>query len=76
MVAFIEGHGLHRLPGDATHDIPSVLWEGRGNPNAWERFCGDGQACRRSFRYLQRNDAGPRRADALIEEAGEMNCPD
>ena len=27
MVAFIEGHGLRRLPGYVTEDIPSILWE-------------------------------------------------
>jgi hypothetical protein len=32
MVAFIEGHGLRRLPGRITDDIPSVMWEGKNNP--------------------------------------------
>jgi hypothetical protein len=32
MVAFIEGHGLHRLPGYVTEDIPSILWEGEATP--------------------------------------------
>ena len=32
MVAFIEGHGLKRLPGYVTEDIPSIVWEGRTTP--------------------------------------------
>ena len=32
MVAFIEGHGLRRLPGYVTEDIPSILWEGWAIP--------------------------------------------
>jgi hypothetical protein len=36
MVAFIAGHGMHRLPGYVTEDIPSILWEGAGNPDAWK----------------------------------------
>ena len=38
MVAFIEGHGLVRLPGYVTEDIPSIVWEGEGNPDAWKDF--------------------------------------
>ncbi len=38
MVAFIEGHGLRRLPGYVTEDIPSILWEDLGNPDAWKDF--------------------------------------
>ena len=38
MVAFIEGHGLKRLPGYVTEDIPSIVWEGQGNPDAWKDF--------------------------------------
>jgi hypothetical protein len=34
MVAFIEGHGLRRLPGYVTEDIPAILWEGEDNPDS------------------------------------------
>jgi len=36
MVAFIEGHGMHRLPGYVTDDIPSIVWEGQGNLESWK----------------------------------------
>ena len=38
MVAFIEGHGLRRLPGYVTEDIPAILWEGEDNPDSWKDF--------------------------------------
>lgn len=38
MVAFIEGHGLRRLPGYVTEDIPAVLWEDEENPDSWKDF--------------------------------------
>jgi hypothetical protein len=38
MVAFIEGHGMRRLPGYVTEDIPSVLWEDEANPDSWKDF--------------------------------------
>src|SRR5579862_2168349 len=62
MVAFIEGHGLRRLPGYVTEDIPSILWEDQENPDAWKDF---------SEMALEHEEI-----DHLIEEAGEMNFPD
>jgi len=38
MVAFIEGHGMRRLPGYVTDDIASVQWEGDRNPDSWKDF--------------------------------------
>jgi hypothetical protein len=32
MVAFIEGHGMRRLPGYVTEDIPAILWEAKTTP--------------------------------------------
>jgi hypothetical protein len=38
MVAFIEGHGMRRLPGYVTEDIATVQWEGDRNPDSWKDF--------------------------------------
>ena len=27
-----------RLPGYVTEDIPSIVWEGQGNPDSWKDF--------------------------------------
>jgi len=37
MVAFIAGHGMRRLPGYVTEDVPTVLYE-EDNPDAWKDF--------------------------------------
>jgi hypothetical protein len=38
MVAFIEGHGMRRLPGYVPEDLPTVLWEDDTNPDSWKDF--------------------------------------
>jgi hypothetical protein len=38
MVAFIEGHGMRRLPCYITDDVPTVLWEDHSNPEGWKDF--------------------------------------
>lgn len=76
MVAFIEGHGLQRLPGYVTEDIPSVLWEGRGNPDAWKDFVEMAKHVGAPFVTFSEMTMEREELDALIEEAGEMNFPD
>ena len=34
MIAFIEGHGMKRLPGFVMEDVASVLWEDEQNPDS------------------------------------------
>ncbi len=76
MVAFIEGHGLHRLPGYVTEDIPSILWEGHGNPDAWKDFVEMAKHVGAPFVTFSEMTLEREELDALIEEAGEMNFPD
>lgn len=37
MVAFIAGHGMRRLPGFVTEEVPTVLFE-EDNPDGWKDF--------------------------------------
>lgn len=37
MVAFIAGHGMRRLPGYVTEEVPTVLFE-EDNPDGWKDF--------------------------------------
>ncbi len=37
MVAFIAGHGMRRLPGYVTEEVPTVLFE-EENPDGWKDF--------------------------------------
>jgi len=76
MVAFIEGHGLRRLPGYVTEDIPSVLWEGHGNPDAWKDFVEMAKHVGAPFVTFSEMTLEREELDALIDEAGEMNFPD
>jgi len=76
MVAFIAGHGLQRLPGYVTEDIPSILWEGRGNPDAWKDFVEMAKHVGAPFVTFSEMTLEREELDALIEEAGEMNFPD
>jgi hypothetical protein len=76
MVAFIEGHGLHRLPGYVTEDIPSIVWEGQGNPDAWKDFVEMAKHVGAPFVTFSEMKLEREELDALIEEAGEMNFPD
>jgi hypothetical protein len=75
MVAFIEGHGLRRLPGYVTEDIPSVVWEDQGNPDAWKDFVEMAKHVGAPFITFSEMTLDREELDALIEEAGEMNFP-
>lgn len=76
MVAFIAGHGLQRLPGYVTEDIPSIVWEGDGNPDAWKDFVEMAKLAGAPFVTFSEMTLESEELDALIEEAGEMNFPD
>ena len=76
MVAFIAGHGLHRLPGYVTEDVPSILWEGNGNPESWKDFVEMAKHVGAPFVTFSEMSLEREELDALVEEAGEMNFPD
>lgn len=76
MVAFIEGHGLRRLPGYVTEDIPSILWEGQDNPDSWKDFVEMAKHVGAPFVTFSEMTLEREELDALIDEATEMNFPD
>jgi len=76
MVAFIEGHGLRRLPGYVTEDIPSILWEDQENLDAWKDFVEMAKHVGAPFITFSDMTLEHEEIDHLIEEAGEMNFPD
>jgi hypothetical protein len=76
MVAFIEGHGLRRLPGYVTDDIPSILWESQGNPEAWKDFVEMAKHVGAAFVTFSEMALDRDELESLIEQAGEMNFPD
>jgi hypothetical protein len=76
MVAFIEGHGLLRLPGYVTEDIPSILWEGQGNPDSWKDFVEMAKHVGAPFVTFSDMTLEREELDSLIDQANEMNFPD
>jgi hypothetical protein len=76
MVAFIEGHGLKRLPGYVTEDIPSIVWEGADNPDAWKDFVEMAKQVGSPFVTFSEMTLEREELESLIEEAGEINFPD
>jgi hypothetical protein len=69
MVAFIEGHGMRRLPGYVTEDISSILWEGNGNPDSWKDFVEMAKHVGAPFVTFSEMTLEREELDALIDEA-------
>jgi hypothetical protein len=38
MIAFIEGHGMHRFRGYVGDDVQSIAWDTDGNQDSWKDF--------------------------------------
>ncbi|MBT9329727.1 hypothetical protein D0Y96_001655 [Acidipila sp. 4G-K13] len=76
MVAFIEGHGMRRLPGHAGDDVPGILWEDETNPDSWKDFVEMAKTAGAPFItmsdvVLEKDDV-----ELLIEELQEHHFPD
>jgi hypothetical protein len=76
MVAFIEGHGMQRLPGFITEDVPTVLWDGKDNPDSWKDFVEMAKHAGAPFVTFSEVTLEHEELDALVEEANETNYPD
>jgi len=76
MVAFIEGHGMKRLPGYVTDDVPAILWEGEDNPDSWKDFVEMAKHSGALFITMSEVKLEREELEELAEEAGEMNFPD
>jgi hypothetical protein len=76
MVAFIEGHGLRRIPAYVGEEVPSVLWDDEENIDSWKDFVEAAKAAGAPF--LTMSDVRLEKADLelLIEELQEANFPD
>lgn len=76
MVAFIEGHGLRRIPAYVGEEVPTVLWDDGENADGWKDFVETAKAAGAPF--LTMSDVRLEKADLelLIEELQEANFPD
>jgi len=59
-----------------TEDIPSILWEGQDNPDAWKDFVEMAKHVGAPFVTFSEMTLEREELDALIDQAGEMNFPD
>lgn len=76
MVAFIEGHGIKRLPGYVTEEVPSIVWEDKDNPDSWKDFVEMAQHVGAPFITFSEMSIDSEDLDSLAEDASEMNFPD
>jgi hypothetical protein len=76
MVAFIEGHGMRRLPGFVTEDLPAILWEDDEKAESWKDFVEMAKHCGAPFVTFSENKLEANEVEMLLEEASEMHFPD
>jgi hypothetical protein len=76
MVAFIEGHGMRRLPGFVTEDVPSVLWEDETNPDSWKDFVELAKAAAAPFITMSDITLEKEDVESLLEDLRDLNFPD
>ena len=76
MVAFIAGHGLRRVPAYVGEEVPTVLWEDKGNPDSWKDFVETGKAAGALFLTMSELVLKKEDLELLIEELRETAFPD
>lgn len=73
MVAFIEGHGIRRVPGHAGDDVPSILWEDEDNPDSWKDFVETAKAAGAVFVTMSEAILEKEDVEVLIEEVQDQD---
>jgi hypothetical protein len=73
MVAFIEGHGIRRVPTHVGEDIPSILWEDEANPDSWKDFVETAKAAGATFITMSDEVLEKEDVELLIEEVQEQD---
>ncbi len=76
MVAFIEGHGMKRLPGYVTEDVQAVLWEDAENADSWKDFVEMAKHAGASFVTMSEVTLEREELEELMEQVSEINFPD
>lgn len=72
MVAFIEGHGIRRVPAHAGEELPSILWEDEANPDSWKDFVETAKAAGATFITMSDVVLEKEDVEILIEEVQEQ----
>ena len=76
MVAFIAGHGMRRMNGFVTDDIPSVLFEDDDNPDGWKDFVELGKAANSPFLTMSEFVLEKADIEILLDHLREENFPE
>jgi hypothetical protein len=75
MIAFIEGHGMRRLPGYVGDDVPTVLWEDEVNPDSWKDFVETAKAAAAPFVTMSDVTLEKEDLELLLEELQDLDYP-
>jgi hypothetical protein len=75
MVAFIAGHGMRRLPGYVTEDVPTVLFED-DSPDGWKDFVEHAKAAGAPFITMSEVVLEKSDIAMLLEQIRDQNFPD
>lgn len=73
MVAFIEGHGIRRVPARAGDDLPTIQWEDENNPDSWKDFVETAKAAGAAFITMSDSVLEKEDVELLIEEIQEQD---
>ncbi len=76
MIAFIEGHGMKRLPGYVTEDVQAVLWEDADNADSWKDFVEMAKHAGALFVTMSEVALDRAELEELMEQVSEINFPD
>jgi hypothetical protein len=75
MVAFIAGHGMRRLNGYVTEDVPTVLFE-EENPDGWKDFVEHAKAAGAPFITMSEVVLEKSDIAILMEQLRDQSFPD
>jgi hypothetical protein len=75
MVAFIAGHGMRRLNGYVTEEVPTVLFE-EENPDGWKDFVEHAKAAGAPFITMSEVVLEKSDIAILLEQLRDQSFPD
>jgi hypothetical protein len=75
MVAFIAGHGMRRLNGYVTEEVPTVIFE-EENPDGWKDFVEHAKAAGAPFVTMSEVVLEKSDIAILLDQIREQNFPD
>jgi hypothetical protein len=75
MVAFIAGHGMRRLNGYVTEEVPTVIFE-EENPDGWKDFVEHAKAAGAPFVTMSEVILEKSDIAILLDQIREQNFPD